>query len=156
MPTGPDPNDAAALLQAYRRTAYQVLRSGADGEVEAVARIGEHRPSIDALLLAHGAVSGVFITAWNPRSQPRPRPANQAAHTRLLAELDRLGCRHLPHRGAGPDPGWDPEEGLFVLDVPLPVAVALARSYRQNAVVFVTAGEPARLVLTELLPADVR
>ena len=139
--------DATELANAYAAADYVVA---IDGDTLPL-RVGQ--PAID--LEAYWPASRyAFITAWNPRSRPRPAASNRAAHSRLLADLDRLGLRHLPHRGADPARTWQPEEGLFVLDAPLPTAITLATTYQQNAVVAVTIGEPARLVLTELLPVD--
>lgn len=135
----------ATLLAAYRSTSYRVL-DGA-GRVLAEARVDRASPSVDALLAAHGAGSGVFLSAWNPGSVARPAAANREAHARLLGELDRRGVRYLPHAGVGDDPSWA-EDGVFVLDLATDQAVALASAYGQNAIVVVAVGEPAALIFT--------
>ncbi len=66
-------------------------------------------------------------------------------------ELTRRGARFLPHVGVGADPAWT-EHGVFVLDLEIADALALAAAYGQNAVVAIARGEPARLLLTSLLP----
>ena len=71
------------LIQAYRVTRYLVVESGDRAAVLAEARVGQPSPEIDRLLDGQGARSGVFITAWNPRSQPVARARNEAAHQRL-------------------------------------------------------------------------
>ena len=60
--------------------------------------------------------------------------------------------RFLAHRGTGADPGWEPEQGLLALDLPLPQALALAVAFGQNAIVVVEHGQPAVLVVTPLMP----
>src|SRR5690606_11442370 len=87
------PRSRAELLAAYRATSYEVI--GADERIG--ARIGRQAPRVDELLRRHGAQSGTFITAWNPRSSPQPEEANAQAHARLAAHLDAAGRRQLPH-----------------------------------------------------------
>ncbi|KQX74032.1 MULTISPECIES: DUF3293 domain-containing protein [Aeromicrobium] len=139
------------LIAAYRGTRYAVL--GADGGTVAEALIGRHVPAVDAVLDAHGARSGVFITAWNPRSEPTHDDVNADAHARMAMALASDGLVALPHAGFGEDPAWRAEHGFFVLDLPEEQAVALAVAHEQNAVVVVERGEAARLVLTSVLDA---
>lgn len=138
---------ADGLVAAYRSTRYVVADSGG----EATARIDCHEPAIDALLRRHGATSGVFITAWNPRSVVLPRTDNDAAARRLQSRLAGDGLRALPHRGLSADPAWQPEEGLFVLDMGFDDAVRLAAEFGQNAIAAVRLGEPAMLLFTPLM-----
>jgi hypothetical protein len=94
----------------------------------------------------------VFITAWNPQSVARSDAANAAAHRLLAAEVARRGLRGLPHRGFGADPAWEPEEGLFVLDLAVPPALDLAAGFGQNAIAAVARGRPAEVLRTVLMP----
>src|SRR3546814_3969867 len=71
---------------------------------------------MDELLSRLSATSGIFITAWNPRSEIRPEDENREAAQRLQSAIGRRGLSALPHCGFGADPAWQPEEGLFVLD----------------------------------------
>ena len=139
------------LVAAYRGTRYAVL--DVDGGSRAEALIGEHVPDVDAVLDAHGAASGVFITAWNPRSEPTDDAANAAAHARLAEALLDRGLTALPHAGFGQDPAWRAEHGFFVLDLDEHEAIVLAVALQQYAVVVVERGASARLVLTSVLDA---
>ena len=133
------------------RAAFEpLLREAASQRVLAFATVGRRSGSIDALLAAHGARSGVFVTAWNPGSRTQDEAANRAANARLQAEL--APWRHLPHEGVG-DGGWR-EEGFFVLDLPEGTAVELARRFGQVAIVAVLRAEPARLAFTGVAPAQ--
>src|SRR5690606_26022232 len=123
-----------------------------EGDARIVVRIDGQAPEIDALLERHGAASGTFITAWNPRSVPQPAAANRREHLSLAARLDAAGLHRLPHEGVSPDGDWR-EEGFFVLDLPQKDALALAEAFGQNAVVRVQPGEPATLLLTGLMPS---
>lgn len=137
------------LIAAYRGTRYAVLDG--EGGTLAEACIDEVSSDIDGLLDAHGATSGVFITAWNPRSEPTDDEVNAAAHARMVEQLEASGRTVLAHAGFGEDPGWRPEHGLFVLDLAEPEAIELAVEYEQNAVVVVQRGGPAMLVLTDVM-----
>ena len=119
------------LLAAYRGTRYAVL--DVDGGSLAEAVIGRHRPDVDMVLAAHGAVSGVFMTAWNPRSIPTDDTANAEAHARMSALLAGRGYTTLPHAGFGEDPAWRAEHGFFVLDLPEPWRVTISPSSSSRA-----------------------
>jgi hypothetical protein len=136
-----------ALLEAYRTTRFVAY----DGHREVVAMVGEPVREMDALLERLAARSGVFITAWNPRSIVLSPERNAAAAARLAARVATEGFRALPHRGFSADPAWHPEEGLFVLDIDFDYAVALAADFGQNAVTAVSIGHPAVLLLTPLM-----
>jgi hypothetical protein len=138
---------SAALLEAYRTTRFVAY----DGDRQVVATIGEHALAMDALLERLAARSGVFITAWNPRSVVLSPERNAAAAGRLAARVAAEGFRTLPHRGFSADPSWHAEEGLFVLDIDFAYAVAMAADFGQNAVTAVSLGQLASLLLTPLM-----
>jgi hypothetical protein len=138
------------LLRAYRATRYQVVDDAAGIAVEAV--IDARSCATDAMLARHGARSGVFVTAWNPRSRHQGRIANETAQLRLEADLRARGITCLAHRGVGADPAWEPELGVLALDLPVAEALDLILAYGQNALVAIEIGEPAKLVLTDLMP----
>jgi len=138
---------SAALLEAYRTTRFVAY----DGDGEVVATVGEPVREMDALLERLAARSGVFITAWNPRSVVLSPESNAAAAARLAGRVATEGFRALPHRGFSADPAWHPEEGLFVLDIDFDYAVAMAAEFGQNAIAAVSIGQPAFLLLTPLM-----
>lgn len=136
-----------ALLEAYRTTRFVAY----DGDRQVVAMVGEHAPEMDELLHRLAARSGVFITAWNPRSVVLSHALNAAAAARLEARVAAEGFRALPHRGLSADPAWHPEEGLFVLDIDFDYAIRMATDFGQNAVTAPSIGRPATLLLTPLM-----
>lgn len=146
-PVGVTTQATRDLLEAYDATKYVAY---AEGQAVGV-RIGARSAALDAILRRHGAASGTFITAWNPRSRPADRTANEAAAARLAAAVGALGLAALPHRGVPDHPGWAAEEGLFVLGLAEADAVALAERFEQNAVVRIAPGEAARLLPTRWL-----
>ena len=131
-------------LTAVYRAAEYVAR---DGNREIVVHVDERSPALDALLARHGAASGTFITAWNPRSKRQAHAVNVAAAVRLARVLRSGKRRWLPHEGRSKESDWR-EEGFLVLDLPAAEALAVAKEFGQNAVVQVEAGQPARLLFT--------
>jgi hypothetical protein len=140
-----------ALAAAYRRTDY----TAEGGRV--VARIGRRSASADALLRRLGARQGGFVTAWNPFSRRMPRGWNERMLARLRARARRLGPI-VEGWGQGRDPipgrrrhtrpppaGAWAERHLLVAADPRRVLV-LGRRFRQNAIVALRAGAPARLL----------
>ncbi|WP_431270395.1 DUF3293 domain-containing protein [Dankookia sp. P2] len=128
----------SALERAYRRSTYEAAG--------AVARIGRRSVAIDAWLARVGARQGGFVGAWNPFSRPMPRGWN----VRMLARL-RKAARRLPQaEGSGGDRRWR-ERHLLLAGDPRRLAM-LGRRFRQNAIVTVRRGAPARLVLLRPAP----
>lgn len=121
------------LLAAYRRTAYEAAG--------AAARVGRRSAEVDALLRRLGARQGAFVTAWNPWSRRMPAGWNARMMDRL-----REAARRLPSaEGEGKGRGWS-ERHLLLAAHPRRAA-ALARRFRQNAIVVARTGAPARLVM---------
>src|SRR5688572_32952802 len=89
------------LVAAYENADYVVF-----AEPEFVLKIGEPSPRLDALLEQEGAATAAFVTAANPRSEPRRAAQNAAA----LAALDQLiAAAGYPWRageGREPDGDW--------------------------------------------------
>jgi hypothetical protein len=134
-----------APISSYLATDYVVL----DGGREIVIRIGQSNPQLDALLDAHAARHGVFITAHNPRSEPQPDSVNQAANDAMRRILAERGLVALPHIGRSPDGDWI-EHGFFVIGLEPADALSLAAEFEQFAIVLTERGKPAQLLLTIL------
>lgn len=128
------------LLAAFKATTYVVLTE--EGPLE--ARIGEPAPGIAALLARLGHAAGVFVTAANPRSEPRPSEENEAANRRLEAQLRGMDLHPLPHEGVGDGGDWS-EPGFFVPGLDIDAARGLAEAFGQHAFVMVRIGAPVSL-----------
>lgn len=134
---------SAELIAAYRRTEYRV----ADGSYAFVLRIDESSDSLRTCHAAFGVECSAFVTAWNPRSEPTPLDANEAAMARLEAEIESRGLFAL--RGVGVDPAgdWPGEPSLLVLGLDAEPACALARTFDQHAIVCASEDATPRLVV---------
>lgn len=129
-----------ALDAAYRATDYIV-----EHEPPFVLKVGVRSDRAAALLAARSALSGVFITAWNPFSTRVSDEENEAANRRLACALLAQGKTIHAGVGRSADGQWS-EASYFAYPVSGGEALALCRAYRQAAVVFVDAeGMPSLL-----------
>lgn len=138
--------ERASLAAAYEASNYFVH----DGEDRIALNVGHPDTAIDRLLARHRASCGVFMTAWNPRSERFSPAENRAAAARLEAELGGARYRYLPCISG--DGRWR-EEGVFTFDLPQALAVEIAETFGQNAIVMVARGAAPRLVFTGLMRA---
>ncbi len=118
-------------LRAFQATGYEAAG--------AVARIGRRSAAIDALLAGQGVRQAGFVTAWNPRSQRMPPGWNH----RMQAALRQAARGLVVAEGSGRAGGWA-EHHLLLAGDPRRL-VALARRFRQWAIVTVAPRQPARL-----------
>lgn len=101
------------------------------------------KPSIPLGNLMHGRC-GALLTAYNPKSVIRSPQENEAAQAELLADLE--GYRIMAASGSGEN--WPAEPSFFVIDLPKPMAEALAHKYGQSAYLWIK-GDTAHLVMTD-------
>jgi hypothetical protein len=138
-------SETTVPVDAYLQTDYVVIHDG----VEITVRIGESNAALDRLLAEIGASSGIFITGWNPFSREEQPEVNAAANEQMAALFAERGIRVLPHVGRSRGGDWF-EEGFFALDLDPENALAVARDFRQHAIVLAPIGESAVLILTGL------
>ena len=129
------------LLAAYENADYVVF-----GDPEIVLKIGEPSARLDALLDAEGATTAAFLTAANPRSEPR-NPAENAA---MLAKLDQIvasvGYPWRAAEGREPDGSWA-EPSRLVVGIWRENAETLGRLFKQNAIVWIERGKAPELLI---------
>lgn len=130
------------LEDVYRSTNYVVNHDGN----RIVIRIGEVSPALDKLLEENAAASWAFLTAWNPYSQQLTDEENTARQKMLLEELNLRGMVYFHGAGEDSNGEWPSEESVLILGLELHEAIALAKHFEQNAIVFGRLGEPPRLV----------
>jgi hypothetical protein len=120
-------------LIAYRSTRYNA------GGIE--VRIGRRSPAMDRILTAYRAREAVLITAYNPFSRVMPQRWNH----RMQSRLAQASCRRPTVPAAGSLRRWS-EAHLLVFGDARPIR-KLARRFRQNSIVILRPGQPARLHL---------
>lgn len=129
--------NAAELADAYAVAVYAVRL---DGDVLPL-RVGTPATDVEAYWPAGHYV---FITAWNPASQPPSDSTNEAADAALVARLDALGAPRQSAFAEDGDGYWR-EPGWLVADLDLATIEQLAREFGQAAVLAWQRGEPVRL-----------
>ena len=133
-----------ALKEAYRQAKY-ILFSGSE---EILFKVGLHSNELDNLLVEHGVINAVFITAYNPRSQIFSDEENKRQQINLEKQIERAKYRYLKGASCSEDGLWPIEKSLLILDMPLSQANSLAISFKQNAYLQITQGEKVALVFT--------
>jgi hypothetical protein len=113
----------AALLEAYRRTAFIAETPGSRLSL----RIGERSAALDALLAVHGVGTWACVTAFNPGSVPQTAEENSARQRQLEQTVMAMGLVSYPGQGVGDDERWPPEPSLLVLGIAREAAAHLGR-----------------------------
>lgn len=108
--------------------------------------VGENSPSVDELCAEHNHRSWLFITPYNPRSQPLSREENEARLEKLRAILINRNLTFFEGEGRGEDPSWEPERSCFVLGASRELAIELGLLFDQFAVVYGDIGAKAELL----------
>jgi hypothetical protein len=137
----------SGLVLAYRATDYVAY---SDGRVF-LLRIGHHSLVIDGLLTRMKARSGTFITAWNPFSRSLSAGANAYWDRELKGYLSDRGFAYFVGEGRGRTGEWFPESSILAFGISRAQAASIGRRFRQNAIVYVSLGRPAELVMLRWL-----
>jgi len=128
--------------EAYRQTTFEAETPV--GRVE--VRVGRPAERADRLLEYCSAESWAILTAWNPEGQFTEESENRRRQEALESELEERGCTYFSGE-AVPDPAeWAPEEAVLVVDLGREELVELAGDYGQDAALWGSRGEPARLI----------
>ena len=131
----------AELVSAYQDADYVVFE-----DPELVLKIGEPSRRLDALLEEEGARTAAFLTAANPRSEPRSPGENAAALAKLDQIIAATGYPWRAGEGREPDGSWA-EPSRLVIGIYRENAEVLGRLFAQNAIVFVEKGAAPELLL---------
>jgi glycine/D-amino acid oxidase-like deaminating enzyme len=129
------------LIAAYENADYVVY-----AQPELVLKIGEPSRRLDTLLEQEGTATAAFLTAANPRSEPRPPAENAAALARLDQVIAAAGYPWRPGEGREPDGSWV-EPSRLVMGIYRDNAEKLGRIFGQNAIVFIEKGRAPELVV---------
>ena len=138
--------DAAELAAAYAAADYCVLL---DGETLPL-RVGEPATRPGGLLAGRSAT--LFITAWNPASEPRSDTANETADALLVGRLDAAGAARHPAWAEDPHGDWR-EPGWLLADLDADHCLRLAQEFGQAGVLMWQRGQPVRLRMMLARPA---
>ena len=134
--------DDKALRDAYLDTIYRVNAEPQPIDI----RIGERNAALDELMRANSAVEWAFVTASNPHSRVLSEHDNTQRNTELKRSLEQAGWPTLDGVGLPCKADWQGEQSVLILGIDRDAAIALARYWEQNAIVYGVAGSPAELV----------
>lgn len=134
-----------ALRQAYLETIYRVASEPQPIDI----CIGEMNASLDELLQANKVRQWAFVTASNPCSRALSDRDNARRNSELRSSLEEAGWRVVDGVGLPLRTGWKPEHSVLILGIDRDAAMALARRWEQNAIVFGTFGQAPELVSVE-------
>jgi hypothetical protein len=135
------------LVVAYRATDYVAFNDSR----AFLIRVGRHSLVIDGLLTRMKTRSGAFITAWNPFSKSQSTGANAYWDRELKSYLRARGLAFLAGEGRGQIGEWPPEPSVFAFGMSRAQAASIGRRFRQNAILYVSLGRPAELVMLRWL-----
>ena len=138
--------NAAELAAAYAAAHYSVLL---DGETLPV-RVGAPAADLEAYWPARRYL---FITAWNPASEPRSDTANETADALLVGRLDDGGAVRHPAWAEDSSGEWR-EPGWLLADVEPDHCLRLAQEFGQAGVLAWECGQPVRLRMMMAPPVD--
>lgn len=133
---GPD------LISAYVETKYKVSANPAFELIIDVAN-----QSLIDLYNNQGVSCAAFVTACNPFSAKLGEDENIKRQKSLEMEIRQRGLTLIPGIGQHPSGKWPGEPSFLILGISLEAAKSLGRSYKQNAIVWISDNAVPQLVL---------
>jgi uncharacterized protein DUF3293 len=131
------------LIASYKAADYQAIV-----HTDAFTlHIDQYSASLHQLLIRSDHQCAVFITAFNPLSQPQNPQKNLTCNAQLRKVLTQH--THLVFEGASTDPSklWPTEKSYLALGINLKTAMTLGKQFDQNAIVWIDTDAIPRLVL---------
>ena len=134
-----------ALLAAYVTADYEV-----GDPARFVLHVDAASADLRNLLRACRVDSALYITAWNPLSEPTDAAANEAAHERLQSAVRARGFVSVEGLGRDPSGRWPGERSLLVPGPSLAESCRLARQFRQAGILWSDDTGVPRLYILDL------
>ena len=120
------------LLQAYLSTRYAIQ----DKSLNCSLSIGDINSVLNEFLVLNKVSSWAIITAFNPYSKIRSDTQNTHSNEQLLNKLKEHQYTYLESKAIDPLNNWPIEDGYMILNISFTSAVSLAKSFKQNAIIF--------------------
>jgi hypothetical protein len=127
------------LIAAYRATEYRVAAA-----VPFTLHVDRHSEALAKLYRDTGNNRASFLTADNPFSVPASENANRFKHVLLNFLLPAARLAVVAHDPTG---HWPDEHGFLVMGWSMRSVKAIARTFRQNAVLWMGKDAVPKLVL---------
>ena len=130
------------LTEAYQQTLYKVFYE----DQTIVLRVGTPSAELTQLLQKLQYTTWALITAFNPHSQILGRDENAKRNYLLTSAVEKREFSFLRAAGYDPTGKWLPEESLLILDITQAEAVALGKTFQQNAILYGEVGVAPTLI----------
>ena len=130
-------------VRAYLATDYRLGHN----EHSIVLRIGQRSDRLAGLFASADVDCGAFLTACNPMGRMQIDLANELAHARLAAKLDRLQLLAIEGSGSEASSVWPAERSYFAMGLALETAKEIGAEFNQDAIVWVGADAVPELIL---------
>lgn len=129
------------LLKAYENTDFKVF-----GEYPFTLRVNQRSADLLRIYEELGVDTAAFLTAWNPRSEPKSQSINQRSQMKLEEKLSKAGYPFIKGFGIDPKEEWPGEDSVLALGISQDEAISFGREFGQNAIVMVGPDGIARLL----------
>jgi hypothetical protein len=137
----------ADLVRAYLAAEYRWQHHGDWHDL----RIGLPAPALELLFPDAGDFG--LISAWNPRSVESTEPVNREADRALRQDLVMAGTPFVAAFASAADRSWR-EPSWVTMGLPVERFDALSRKYGQLGTLWWARGQPGRLRIDAVRPAD--
>jgi hypothetical protein len=130
------------LADSYNATTFTVETP--IGRID--IRVGKRHPRIDRLMEGVSPAAWAYITAWNPHSELLSKDQNAIAQGSLRRVIRDRGFLNYEGYGIPDNPGWSPEQSVWIAGIDRTEAEFIGRQFGQNAIVVGVAGGIAELL----------
>jgi hypothetical protein len=125
------------LYEAYRMAEYYI-----EDDPPIRFEIDQPHQGLALLLMSFDVEQAVWITAYNPGSQPHSEDDNLTNQMQLLERIETMRLNYFVGHSCDATGDWF-EPGYLVLGMDETVGIELGREFGQHAVVFILpSGEP--------------
>lgn len=133
----------AKLIQSYIAAHYQACTDSST----LTLHIGQHCEPLSRLMKAFGMQCALYITAYNPYSQPQHTETNLAANHQLLNRLSYHSNHIFEGKSLDSRGEWPAEPSFLAIGIDLVTSRILGRQFSQNAIVWVDKDATPKLIL---------
>jgi len=130
------------LADSYNATTFTV--DTPIGRID--IRVGKRHPKIDRLMEDVSPAAWAYITAWNPHSELLSDNQNTVAQDEMRRVIRGRGFLYYEGYGIPDNPGWSPEQSVWIAGISRTEAESIGRQFGQNAIVVGVAGGIAELL----------
>lgn len=137
-------------IAAFNATTYRVQLPDFVSDL----RIGCAHPILAAFFTSQASVEAIWISASNPNSTLQTEAWNIIQTKRLATSLQQADFAFFPSSAIPDDALWPPERAYLVLGMTLIQGKTLARTFHQEAFLWLDAKACPQLIFTDAAPTS--